>query len=117
MELVNPVIPHAGKKLAKTTVSKGRTNDNAWRGEASGTKVDERQQESRQGETAETERSWVGELALLVDLVETWLELTTKGSETRRVAGVDVGERVASIVVTASKQTRSANGSSTINAH
>ena len=45
-------IPHAGEKLAETTISKGRSNDDAGGGSTQGAQVDQTQEEGRQGETA-----------------------------------------------------------------
>merc|ERR1712118_380348 len=52
-----------------------------------------------QGESAQAQRSWVGELAVLGRLVETWLEFTTESGQADGITSVDVRERVAAVVV------------------
>lgn len=61
--------------------------------------VDERENERGESKGTQTERSWVCEFAIGDGLVGTRLEFTTKGRKTDRVASVDVGQRVATIVI------------------
>ena len=91
-------LPHAGKKLDKTAISECSSDNQVGLCETTGTQVDTREQEGGQRESAETKRSWVGELAGW-RLVKTRLEVTTEGGKTNRVASVDVSERVAAVVV------------------
>lgn len=72
-------IPHAGKKLDETTVSESQRDDNGRGFKTSSTQVDQTEDKGGESEGRETERSRVGEFATLDGLVETWLELTTKG--------------------------------------
>ena len=97
--VANGHLPHTGEKLDKTTVGESGTNDERWGGDTASSQVDEGEDEGGQGESGETKRSWVGKLAVGGRLVETWLEFTTKGRKTDRVASVDVGERVSTVVV------------------
>lgn len=90
--------PHASKKLNKTTVRESRANDDVRVFETASSQVDAGQDESSQGESAETERCRVGELGGW-RLVETGLEVTTECRKTDGVASVDMCERVAAIVV------------------
>jgi hypothetical protein len=83
-------VPHASKKLNKTTVSEGEGNDNVGGCNAPSPQVDGRQNKGGEGESTETERSRVGELAALDGPVETGLELTTEGRESGILAGVNV---------------------------
>lgn len=92
-------IPHASQKLDETAVSESSANNDVRLRETASSQVDERQDESGQGESAETERSRVGELAALGGLVETGLEFTTEGGKTDGVPSVDVSQRVAAVVV------------------
>jgi len=92
-------IPHASKKLNKTTIRERSTNDKRRLRQAPCAHIDQREQERRQRESAQTQRRRVGELAALGALVGTGLEFTTEGRQTHRVARVDVRERVAAVVV------------------
>jgi hypothetical protein len=91
-------IPHASKKLDETTVAESRRNDNVWLGDAACADVDEREDKGGEGESAETERSWVGKLATCGWLVETGLELSSEGWEPGRLPGVHMGQWVSSVV-------------------
>ena len=71
--------PHASQKLDETTICESRADNEIWRIETAGAKIDQRQQECCQGEGGQTQRSRVGEFALRVDLVGTGLEVTTEG--------------------------------------
>jgi hypothetical protein len=69
--------PHTSKKLNQSTVTVSQPDNNGWSRDSAGLQVEERKNESGQGEGGKTERSWVGELA------EAWLigrnlHLTTK---------------------------------------
>ena len=92
-------VPHAGKKLDKTTITERNRDDNVWLGDTSGLEVDKGEDKGGQGKSRETKRSWVGEFPLGCWLVKTWLELTTEGWEACRLSGVGVSQWVAAIVV------------------
>jgi hypothetical protein len=81
--------PHASKQLNETTISESQTNDNVVRRDTTGSHVDQTQEESGEGESAETQRRRVGELALLDRLVQTRLEFTSEGAQVG-LLGVDV---------------------------
>src|SRR6266480_2055615 len=85
-------LPHACTQLNETTISESKTNNNVWLPKVANTHVDERQDESCQGESAQAERSGVGEFTLCGWLVKTWLELTTESWESSRVSSVHVGK-------------------------
>lgn len=91
--------PHASQELHKPAITKGQGDDDVRGGDTTGLEVDGGEDESSQGEGTEAERGGVGELAALNGLVQTGLELTTKGREASIVAAVGVGERVAIVVV------------------
>lgn len=92
-------IPHAGEQLNETSIPVGKSNNETRRANAFCVDVDQRQDESRESESTETERSRVGELAVRW-AVETRLEITTEGSKAHlRIVGSDVGKRVATVVV------------------
>lgn len=94
-------IPHASKQLNKATIAKSERNDNVGSLDASSVHVDTRQDERGQGESRETQRSRVGELAVLVGPPSTGLEGTTKGlgvlahGHVTEISMVVVGEAVA----------------------
>jgi hypothetical protein len=85
--------------LNKATISESKADNEVGCSDTTDLNVDEGQHEGGQCESRETERGGVGEFAVGDWLVETWLEFTTEGRETRRVAGVDVGKWVSAIVV------------------
>lgn len=87
-------VPHAGKELNKTTIGESNTNDNVGDVQATGVKVDAGQDEGSKGESAETQRSRVGELAFLDRAIETGLEFTTEGRQPGLGSGVDTSHRV-----------------------
>ena len=92
-------VPHASKKLNKTTISKSKRNDNVRSRNAPRFHVDQRQNKSGESESREAKRRRVGELAVRW-AVETRLKFTTEGSKAEfGVVGSNVRERVASIVV------------------
>lgn len=57
--------PHTSQKLDQTTISKSGADDNTRARDSASSQVDQRQDEGGQGESGETERRGVGELALL----------------------------------------------------
>lgn len=83
-------IPHASEKLDKTTVSEGEGNGNVGSGDTASLQVDARQDKGGEGESTETERGRVGELAALDGPVETGLELTTEGRKPGILTGVNM---------------------------
>lgn len=91
-------LPHTSQQLDETTVAESSANNDVRVLKAAGSQVDAGQDESGQGESAETERSRVGELGGR-RLVKTGLEVTTEGRESDRVACIDMGERVATVIV------------------
>ena len=92
-------IPHASKQLHETAVPERRADNQAGPRDAARAQVDEREHERGESESAEAERRRVGELAALRRLVRTGLEFTSESGQTDRVAGIDVCERVAAVVV------------------
>lgn len=92
-------IPHASQKLDNTTISESRRNDDAWRTESIGSKIDQGENEGGKCKGTETEGSRVGELAVGNGLVSTGLEFTTKGRKANRVPSVNMCERVSTVVV------------------
>lgn len=88
-------IPHAGKQLNQTTIRECSTDDDAGLGDILGVHVDRTQDESGEGESTQAQRSRVTELAALDGLIQTRLELTTKGRQTSLV-GVDLSQRAVS---------------------
>lgn len=85
-------LPHTSQQLDETTITESEADDDVGRGKTASTHVDGTQDESRERESAQAERSRVGELAVLNRLVQTGLELTTEGAEAS-VLGVDLGQR------------------------
>lgn len=87
-------VPHAGQQLHQPPIAERNTDDQTRRGQASRAHVDQAQDEGGQGEGAETQRRRVGDASVFDLLVETRLELSSKGGEalfaSRR--GVDVSE-------------------------
>lgn len=74
-------LPHASEKLDETAISESSADNDVGVLKTAGAQVDAGQDEGSQGESTETERSWVGELAG-GGLVETGLEVTTEGGKT-----------------------------------
>ena len=62
-------VPHASKKLYKTTISECNCDDDIRGGEIESTKVDQAQDEGGQRESAQTERGWIGEFSVLDSFV------------------------------------------------
>jgi hypothetical protein len=91
-------LPHACQELYQTTISKSKGHDNVWLKHIPGLDIDEGQDEGGQGESAQSQRGRVRELAMCGGPVQTRLELSTEGGEPSRFASVQVGERVAAIV-------------------
>jgi hypothetical protein len=92
-------LPHASEKLDETTIAECKSNDNVGRADSLGVHIDQREHKCGQGESRETERSWVGELAVRGP-VETGLEFTTEGSKAEIwVVGCNVCKRVAAVVI------------------
>ena len=75
-------VPHAGKELHQTPVSESQSHNNVRRRDTLRPHIDESENESGEGETAETQRRRIGNVPLLDLLVGTRLELTTKGGQT-----------------------------------
>lgn len=98
MKLTNSNLPHARKQLHQPSVRQRRRNDHRRRREIPHSQIDSTEQESRQREARQTQRSWVGEF-VLGRLVETGLRGTAKGWQVHRVRRVDVCERVAAVAV------------------
>ena len=92
-------LPHAGKQLNETTIAERGANHDIGRSSAACAQVDEREQESGQGESAETERRWVGNLLVLDLFVNTRLEATTEGGQGGGLVGFGTSERIATIIV------------------
>lgn len=59
--ITNSHLPHTGKKLNETTVCVGGADHDTWYTDASALYIDHAENEGGEGETAETERSWIGE--------------------------------------------------------
>lgn len=87
--------------MNETTITKGQGDDEVGGSNAANLEVDQGEDEGGEGESGQTQRSWVGELAVGDGLVETGLELTTEGGQTRRLVGVGVEEGVSAIIVCA----------------
>ena len=85
-------LPHASEQLNKPTISESKTDDDVGCSDSSSADIDERQHKGRQGESAQSQRSRVGELPLCYRSIGTRLEFTSKGRETR-LGRVDVGKR------------------------
>ncbi len=86
-------IPHASKKLYKTTISECKCDDNIRHSDIESAEVDQAQNESSQCESAQTERSWIGEFTVLDSLVQTRLEFTSEGWEAGGVGRASIGQR------------------------
>lgn len=99
--VANSHFPHAREELDKTAVAESKGNDNVRCIHAASAQVDTRQDEGGQGEGTETQWRRVGEFAGRDWLVQTGLELTTKGGQSRVIPRVNVchGVVVLAIVV------------------
>ena len=91
-------IPHAGQQLHQTAISKGKGDNDVGFEHISGLDVDEGQDEGGQGEGTQPQRGRIGNLAVGGGFVQTRLELSSKGGEPCRLASVEVGEGVATVV-------------------
>lgn len=87
-------LPHAGKKLNKTTIGESRANDNVGDSQVTSLEVDAGENEGSKGESAETQGRWVGELAFLDWAIETGLKFTTEGRQPGLSSGVDASHWV-----------------------
>ena len=85
-------LPHASEQLNKPTVSESKTDDDIRGRDSSSADIDEREHKCRQGESAQSQRSRVGELPLCHWSIRTRLEFTSKGRETR-LGRANVGKR------------------------
>lgn len=72
-------VPHARKELDKSTVREGDGADHVRGGDTLGVQVDKTEDEGGGRESAQSQGSRVGELAVLNRAIQTGLELTTEG--------------------------------------
>ena len=80
--------------MDQASVSERDTHHEVGRTQPSRAHVDQTQHKSRQGKRGQTERRRIGDVSALDLLVETRLELSSKGRQTLSVAaGVDVSQR------------------------
>lgn len=86
-------LPHAGEQLNETTITESQSDDNVGSGDVASTHVDAAQHESGERESTQTQRSRVGELALLNRPEQTGLHLTSEGREVVTLTGVGPGQR------------------------
>lgn len=77
--------------MNETTICERETNDDVGLCDIASTHVDGTQDESGEGESAETQGSRVCKFATFDGLVQTGLELTTEGRQTR-FGGIDLGQ-------------------------
>ena len=91
-------LPHASAQLNQTTISKRRANNDTGLRDIQDLHLNTSQDKGSQGETAKTQRTWVGELAVLDRLPETRLELTTESWETS-LRSVNLRQRTEASVV------------------
>ncbi len=75
-------LPHASKQLYQSTIAKSNTNHQIRCTQPSCPHIDQAQDEGGQGESAQTEWCWVGNVAVLDLFVETGLEFTSEGRQT-----------------------------------
>jgi hypothetical protein len=83
--------PHTSEQLDETTITESETDDDVGSGETASAHVDGAQDESGERESAQAERSRVGELAVHHGLVQTGLELTPEWAKASVL--VDVSQR------------------------
>ena len=87
-------VPHASKQLHQAPISKGKTDDYIGSTQPPRPHVDQAQDEGGQGESGEAQRRRVGDATVLDLLVETGLELSSKGGQALFSTGrVDMCER------------------------
>lgn len=87
-------IPHASKQLHQASVSKGKTDNQIGSAQPPGPHVNQAQDEGGQGESGQAQGRRVGETTVLDLLVETRLELSSKGRQALfATGGVDMSER------------------------
>lgn len=79
-------LPHASKQLYQSTIAKSNTDHQIRCTQPSCSHIDQAQDEGGQGESAQTEGCWVGNVAVLDLFVETRLEFTTEGRQTLAAA-------------------------------
>lgn len=90
-------IPHAREQLHQASVPKGETDHQVGSTQPPRPHVDQAQDEGGQGESGQAQGRRVGDATVLDLLVETWLELTSKGRQALFATGrVDMGERTIS---------------------
>ncbi|KAG5296418.1 hypothetical protein I7I50_09543 [Histoplasma capsulatum G186AR] len=83
--------PHAREQLHEAAIPVRRRNHQIGRGYPARLHVDQTEDEGGEGESRQTQRRRVGELALLDGAVQTGLELTPEGGEALAGRG-DLGE-------------------------
>ena len=80
-------LPHASKQLYQSTIAESNTDHQIGCTQPSCPHIDQAQDEGGQGESAQTEGCWVGNVAVLDLFVETRLEFTSEGRQTLTAAG------------------------------
>lgn len=80
-------LPHASQQLYQSTIAKGNTHHQIRGTQPSCPHIDQAQDEGGQGESAQTQWCWVGNVAVLDLFVETRLEFTSEGRQTFAAAG------------------------------
>lgn len=73
--------PHACQQLHQSTIAKSDAHHQTGLGQATCAHIDQTQHEGCQGESAQSQGSRIGNLAVLDLLVHTRLEFTSKGRE------------------------------------
>ena len=86
-------VPHARKQLNQTSIPKRQPDDDIRLRQSPCPNIDKTEHERRQRKSAQAQRRRVRKLSLRNALICTRLELSSKGGETSRLAGVDVRER------------------------
>ncbi len=76
-----------------SAISKGKANYQVRFGDSTSTHIDQTQDESGKGESAQAQWRGIGEFAILDGPVQAGLEFSTKGRKTSRGGAVDVSER------------------------
>ena len=80
-------LPHASQQLYQSTVAKSYTDHQIRCTQPPCPHIDQAQDEGGQGESAQPEGCWVGNVAVLDLFVETGLEFTSEGRQTLIAAG------------------------------